>query len=128
MSNQKITTFFMFNGKAEEAINFYISLFDQSEIKHIFHQEDGTVMHAAFTLKGQSFMAIDNSNKQDHAFTPAISLFINCDNDEEINRLFEQLSEGGAALMPLSPLPMSEKFGWVQDKYGVSWQLNLAKR
>ncbi len=127
MSNQKITTFFMFNGKAEEAINFYTSLFDQSEITHIFHQEDGTVMHAAFTLKGQSFMAIDNSNKQDHAFTPAISLFINCDNNEEINRLFEQLSEGGAVLMPLSPLPMSEKFGWVQDKYGVSWQLNLAK-
>lgn len=126
MKSQKITTFLMFNGKAEEAINFYTSIFDQSEINHVYHQEDGTVMHAAFTLKGQSFMAIDNSNKLDHPFTPAMSLFVSCDNEEEINLVFGRLMEGGIALMPLSPLPpMSELFGWVQDKYGVSWQLNI---
>lgn len=76
---------------------------------------------------GSAAIQAQNSNKQDYAFIPTISLFINCDNNEEINRLFEHLSEGGAVLLPLSPLPMSEKFGWVQDKYGVSWQLNLAK-
>ena len=128
MSNPKISTFFMFNGKAEEAMNFYTSVFDQSEIKHVYYQEDGTVMHAAFSLKGQSFMAIDNSNKHDTPFTPAISLFVDCDNEEEINRVFERLMEEGKVLMPLSPLPFSEKFGWVEDKYGVSWQLNLPKR
>ncbi|WP_053372299.1 VOC family protein [Paenibacillus sp. FJAT-27812] len=129
MSDQKITTFFMFNGKAEEAIRFYTSLFEQSEIKHVFHQQDGTVMHAAFTLKGQTFMAIDNSNKDEHPFTPAISLFVECEDTEEINRVFERLTEGGVVLMPLAPLPpMSERFGWVQDKFGVSWQLSVRKK
>lgn len=127
MSNQKMTTFFMFNGKAEEAINFYTSLFNDSEINRILYKEDGSVLHASFRLKGQSFMAIDSGNKQEHAFSPSISIFVSCDNEEEINHLFEQLSEdGGLALMPLAPSPVSKKFGWVQDKYGVSWQLNLA--
>jgi predicted 3-demethylubiquinone-9 3-methyltransferase (glyoxalase superfamily) len=126
-SNQKIMTCFMFNGKAEEAMNFYTSVFDQSEINSVFHYEDGTVSYAAFTLKGQTFMAIDNSNKQEHPFTPAMSLFVTCDTEEEINRVFEQLSQDGKVLMPLAAYPFSEKFGWVEDKYGVSWQLNLAK-
>lgn len=58
----------------------------------MFHQEDGTVLNATFTLKNQTFMAIDNSNKIEHPFTPAMSLFVNCDTEEEINRAFEQLS------------------------------------
>jgi predicted 3-demethylubiquinone-9 3-methyltransferase (glyoxalase superfamily) len=126
-SNQKITTCFMFNGKAEEAMNFYASVFDQSEINSVFHHEDGTVLYATFTLKGQTFMAMDNSNKQEHPFTPAMSLFVTCDTEEEINRVFEQLSQDGKVLMPLAAYPFSKKFGWVEDKYGVSWQLNLAK-
>jgi predicted 3-demethylubiquinone-9 3-methyltransferase (glyoxalase superfamily) len=126
-SNQKITTCFMFNGTAEEAMNFYTSVFDQSEINSVFHHEDGAVLYATFTLKGQTFMAIDNSNKQEHPFTPAMSLFVTCDSEEEINRVFEQLSQDGKVLMPLAAYPFSEKFGWVEDKYGVSWQLNLAK-
>ena len=117
----------MFNGKAEEAMNFYTSVFDQSEINSVFHHEDGTVLHATFTLKGQTFMVMDNSNKQEHPFTPAISLFVTCDIEEEINRVFKQLSQDGKILMPLAAYPFSEKFGWVEDKYGVSWQLNLAK-
>ncbi|MBU8879995.1 VOC family protein [Bacillus sp. FJAT-29790] len=124
---QKINTFLMFNGKAEEAMNFYISLFSESEIARILHHEDGTVMHATFTLKGQTFMAIDNMNKQDIPFTPAISLFVTCDTSEEIEEVFAKLSQDGQVLMPLAPSPVSEKFGWVADKYGVSWQLNLAK-
>jgi predicted 3-demethylubiquinone-9 3-methyltransferase (glyoxalase superfamily) len=72
-------------------------------------------------------MAIDNSNKQEHPFTPAMSLFVTCDTEEEINRVFEQLSQDGKVLMPLAASPVSKKFGWVEDKYGVSWQLNLAK-
>jgi predicted 3-demethylubiquinone-9 3-methyltransferase (glyoxalase superfamily) len=126
-SKQKITTCFMFNGKAEEAMNFYTSVFDQSEINSVFHYEDGTVLYATFTLKGQTFMAIDNSNKQEFPFTPAMSLFVTCDTEEEINRVFEQLSQDGKVLMPLAAYPFSERFGWVEDKYGVSWQLNLAK-
>jgi predicted 3-demethylubiquinone-9 3-methyltransferase (glyoxalase superfamily) len=126
-STQKITTFLMFSGKAEEAMNFYTSVFDQSEINSVFHHEDGKVLHAVFTLKGQQFMCIDNTNGDHHAFTPAMSLFVTCDTTEEIDGVFEKLSQNGKVLMPLSPYPFSEKFGWVEDKYGVSWQLNLAK-
>ncbi|AIE58697.1 VOC family protein [Bacillus methanolicus] len=132
-SNQKITTFLMFSGQAEEAMNHYISIFDQSEIISIERygaNEDGaegTVKHAAFSLNGQMFMCIDSSVKHDFTFTPAISLYVTCDSEDEIDRVFEKLSQDGTVLMPLAAYPFSEKFGWVQDKFGVSWQLNLAK-
>ena len=132
-SNQKITTFLMFSGKAEEAMNFYTSVFDPSEIISIYRYganeagEEGTVLHATFSLKGQMFMCIDSSVKHEFTFTPAISLFVTCDSEEEIDRIYEMLSENGVVLMPLAASPFSAKFGWVQDKYGVSWQLNLAK-
>lgn len=126
-SIQKITPFLMFSGKGEEAMSFYTSIFDQSEINSLIHQEDGTVLHAVFTLKGQMFMAIDNSHKPEHPFTPALSLFVACNTEEELNDVFEKLSEDGKVLMPLAASPFSEKFGWVEDQYGVSWQLNLAK-
>lgn len=132
-ANQKITTFLMFSGTAEEAMNHYISIFDDSEIIHIIRYGEnqggkvGSVLHATFSLKGQEFMCIDNSNGNDIAFTPAMSLFVTCESEEEIDRVFEKLSEGGQVLMPLAPTPVSEKFGWVADKYSVSWQLNLAK-
>lgn len=130
---QKITTFLMFSGQAEEAMNYYTSVFDDSEIIHIIHYGEnqggqaGSVLHATFSLKGQTFMCIDNSNGNDIPFTPAMSLFVTCDTDEEIERVFKTLAQDGKVLMPLAPLPVSEKFGWVEDKYGVSWQLNLAK-
>ncbi|MGG2065620.1 VOC family protein [Bacillus sp. S14(2024)] len=129
-SNQKITTFLMFPGTAEEAMKHYTSIFDQSEIISISRNEtaeEGKVLHATFSLKGQLFMCIDNSNKDVHQFTPAMSLFVSCDTEEEIDRVFDKLSEDGAVLMPLTASPWSAKFAWIQDKYGVSWQLNLAK-
>lgn len=131
---QKITTFLMFDGQAEEAMNLYTSLFDQSEVVNILRYgpgepgTEGSVMHAVFSLKGQEFMCIDSNVKHDFTFTPAMSLYVNCDTDEEIERVYSALSDNGQVLMPLSPLPMSEKFAWVSDKYGVSWQLNLPKK
>ncbi|MFC3884855.1 VOC family protein [Bacillus songklensis] len=132
-SNQKITTFLMFDGKAEEAMNFYTSLFKQSEIISITRYganeagAEGTVLHATFSLNGQVFMCIDSSVKHEFTFTPAISLYVTCDTEEEIDALFGKLSQDGEILMPLASYPFSEKFGWVADKYGVSWQLNFAK-
>jgi len=125
--DQQITTFLLFEGKAEEAMNYYTSVFADSKIDNVIHNPDGTVMHATFTLKGQTFMCIDSTIKHEFSFTPAISLFVTCNSSQEIERLFEQLSLDGQVLMPLSPTPVSEKFGWVQDGFGVSWQLNLAK-
>ncbi|PGK36826.1 hypothetical protein CN907_17365 [Bacillus anthracis] len=135
MSNtdQKITTFLMFEGKAEEAMNFYTSLFDQSEIVNISRYDEngpgkeGTVIQATFTLHGQEFMCIDSYVNHNFTFTPAMSLYVTCDTEEEIEKAFNKLAEDGAVLMPLGAYPFSKKFGWLNDKYGVSWQLTLAE-
>ncbi|HEM61773.1 MAG TPA: VOC family protein [Chloroflexi bacterium] len=128
---QKIITFLMFDGKAEEAINFYVSLFKDSRILSITRYEagengvEGTVKHAAFSLSGQEFMAIDSSVEHDFTFTPAMSLYVHCDSEQEIDELFEKLSGEGQVLMPLEEYPFSGRFGWVADRFGVSWQLDL---
>ena len=132
-SKQKITTFLMFDGKAEEAMNYYVSVFDQAEIVSIHRYganeagAEGTVAHATFSLGGQVFMCMDSNVKHDFTFTPSISLYVACATEEEIDRLFEQLSQGGAVAMPKASYPFSDKFAWVADKYGVSWQLNLER-
>ncbi len=132
-AKQKITTFLMFDGKAEEAMQYYVSVFDQAEILSIHRYganeagAEGTVVHATFALGGQVFMCMDSNVKHDFTFTPSISLYDACATAEEIDRLFEQLSQGGKVFMPLMTYAFSEKFGWVADKYGVSWQLNLER-
>lgn len=128
---QKITTFLMFDGKAEEAMSLYLSLFEDSRLLSIERYDEsgpgaaGTVMHARFALNGQEFMCIDSAVKHDFTFTPAMSLFVNCGSAEELERLFERLSSDGSVLMPLGSYGFSERFAWVADRYGVSWQLNL---
>ncbi|MBD1382951.1 VOC family protein [Metabacillus arenae] len=128
---QKITTFLMFEGKAEEAMNYYTSLFEDSEITSISRYganeagKEGTVIQATFSIKGQEFMCIDSYVKHEFSFTPSISLYVTCDTEEEIDRLFESLSQGGGVLMPLEAYPFSKKFCWIVDKFGVSWQLTL---
>jgi predicted 3-demethylubiquinone-9 3-methyltransferase (glyoxalase superfamily) len=131
MPAQKIKTFLMFNGRAEEAMNYYTSLFEQSGITSIDRygpNEDGiegTVRKATFSLKGQEFMCIDSAVKHAFTFTPSISLFVTCDTEEEIDRLYNELSQGGSVLMPLAAYPFSKKFCWVVDRFGPSWQLSL---
>lgn len=133
MQEQKITTFLMFEGQAEEAMNFYTSIFDQAEIIDITRYgadgpgAEGSVMKATFSLFGQAFMCIDSYVQHAFTFTPSISLYVNCDTEEEIDRYFEKLSDGGNVLMPLGQYPFSQKFAWVGDKFGVTWQLNLSK-
>lgn len=127
----KVTPFLMFEGNAEEAMNYYISIIDSSEITSITRYganepgREGSVMQATFSLKGQEFMCIDSHIKHGFTFTPSFSIFITCDTEEELDRLYEKLSEGGKALMPLGNYGFSKKFGWINDKFGVSWQLNL---
>lgn len=128
---QKITPFLMFEGRAEEAMNYYIALFEQAEIVSITRYgpdemgTEGSVKHALFSINDQEFMCIDSNVEHDFTFTPAISLYVNCQTEAEIDRLFEKLSNGGQILMPLDRYPFSEKFAWIADKFGVSWQLNL---
>jgi predicted 3-demethylubiquinone-9 3-methyltransferase (glyoxalase superfamily) len=133
-TKQKITTFLMFEGKAEEAMNYYVSAFDQAEIVSIRRfganevGTEGTVARATFSLHGQMFMCIDSYVKHNFTFTSSISLYVTCASEEEIDRLFEKLSQGGSVAMPLATYPFSEKFAWITDKFGVSWQLSLERR
>lgn len=128
---QKITTFLMFEGTAEEAMTFYVSLFDDGEVLAVTRYgpdgpgPEGSVTQATFRLAGQEFMCIDSYVSHAFTFTPAVSLFVNCADDEEIERLYAALEKGGSALMPLGSYGFSEKFGWLNDRFGVSWQLNL---
>lgn len=127
----KVTTFFMFQGPAEEAVRFYTSLFEDGEIlelNYLGSEEpgtDGSDLLAKFKLAGQTFLALNSSATHDFTFTPSISLFITCESDEEIQRLAAALTDGGMELMPLDNYGFSTKFAWVNDRYGVSWQLNL---
>ena len=127
-----IQPFLMFQeGNAEEAINFYISLFPDSAVTDITRYAAGeqgpagTVKLARFTLAGQSVMCIDSPVKHNFSFTPSFSFFVTCESEEEIGRLASTLLEGGAALMPLDNYGFSKQFAWVNDRYGVSWQMNL---
>lgn len=126
-----ITPFLMFEGKAEEAMNFYVSLFENSRVTNIKRYgpgeagAEGSVMQATFSLAGQAIMCIDSPMKHGFTFTPAMSLFVDCGTAEEIDKLFAKLSESGQVLMPLGDYGFSRRFAWVSDRYGVSWQLNL---
>ncbi|WP_284035523.1 VOC family protein [Neobacillus sp. 114] len=131
---EKVTPFLMFQeSNAEEAMNFYTSIIEDSQITSIARYganeagPEGTVKQATFTLKGQEFMCIDSFVKHQFSFTPSFSIFITCNTEEELDFLYEKLIEGGQALMPLNNYGFSKKFGWVNDRFGVSWQINLPK-
>jgi predicted 3-demethylubiquinone-9 3-methyltransferase (glyoxalase superfamily) len=131
---QKIVPHLWFDHQAEEATNFYTSLFKQSTIMNTSHygeaapdsSEKGQVMSVTFQLEGQTFIALNGGPH--FAFTPAISFFVNCDSPEEVDSYWANLSEGGTALMELGTYPFSERFGWIQDQFGISWQVNLGHR
>jgi len=128
---QKVTTFLLFTGQAEAAMNLYTSLFKQSAILNITRYganeagAEGSVQHATFTLNGQEFMCIDSNPVHAFTFTPSMSLYVRCATEEEIDSVFATLSQDGQILMPLDRYPFSQKFGWLTDRFGVSWQLSL---
>ncbi|WP_010651565.1 VOC family protein [Oceanobacillus massiliensis] len=131
---EMVTPFLMFqDGKAEEAMTFYTSLIEDSAITNIVRYganesgDEGTVMQATFTLKGQEFMCIDSNVIHQFSFTPSFSIFVTCNTEEELDNIYQKLNEGGQALMPLGDYGFSKKFGWLNDRFGVSWQLNLPK-
>lgn len=128
---QKITPFLWFDKEAEAAMNFYVSAFKDAKAGEISRYgeigpgENGSVMSASFALKGLEFIAL---NAGPHfKITPAVSFFVHCDSPEEVEELYAKLSKGGKIFMPLDKYPFSEKYSWIEDQYGVSWQLNLSK-
>ena len=131
-ANQQIFTFLTFQKEdAEQAMNFYIGLFDNSKVIDLKRWgaeapgKEGTIMHATFSLNGQMFMCSDSPPVHNWDFTPAVSNYVECEDENELNRLFTKLSEKGEVMLPLDNYGFSQKFGWVVDQFGVSWQLNL---
>ncbi len=126
-----VATQLMFEGKAEEAMNFYVSLFRGSEVVRVERYgpgepgAEGSVKRAEFMLGGHRMACIDSPIKHAFTFTPSASLFVDCDDEAELDAAFAQLSAGGAVLMPPGNYGFSTKFTWVVDRFGVSWQLNL---
>lgn len=126
-----VTPFLMFEGAAEAAMNFYVTLFRDSRIERIERYgpgepgAEGSVKRADFTVAGQRLIAIDSPIPHGFTFTPSISLFVECEGEAELDQAFARLSEGGSVLMPPGDYGFSAKFTWVGDRFGVSWQLNL---
>ena len=127
---RSVTTFLMFEGVAEKAMNFYVSLF-KGEIKHVERYgpsepgAEGSVKHATFRISGHELACIDSPAKHAFTFTPSVSLFVDCENEAELDAAFAALSADGAVLMPPNDYGFSRKFAWLNDQFGVSWQLNL---
>ena len=107
----KITPFLWFDNRAEEAAKFYVSIFKNSKLGKIMPGPDGSAMGLSFTLDGQEFRALNGGPQ--FKFSPAISLFVDCKTQKEVDVLWEKLSAGG----------QKQPCGWLQDKYGVSWQI-----
>lgn len=129
---RQISSFLTFqDNNAEEAMNFYICLFENSKIINIQRYgkkgpgKEGSVMIAEFELNGSQFRCSDSFIKHNWNFTPAISNFVECKNANELETLFSKLATDATIMMPLDNYGFSQKFGWVADKFGISWQLNL---
>lgn len=129
----RLSPFLMFEGRAGEAMEFYVGLFPGGRIESVTRYgpegpgPEGTVMLAAFTVAGQRILCIDSPAPHAFGFTPAMSLFVETP-PAEVDRLFAALSEGGEVLMPLDGYPFSPRYAWVNDRFGVSWQLSAPPR
>jgi predicted 3-demethylubiquinone-9 3-methyltransferase (glyoxalase superfamily) len=108
---QKIVPFLWFDGKAEEAAKFYVSIFKNSKVLKVTPGPNATAMSVTFQLEGQDFYALNGGPQ--FRFTPAISLFVNCETQHEVDELWNKLSAGGS----------EEQCGWLKDKFGLSWQI-----
>jgi predicted 3-demethylubiquinone-9 3-methyltransferase (glyoxalase superfamily) len=114
---QKITPFLWFDNQAEEAMNFYLSIFKNSKVGQMTRYGDagpgpkGSVMSVTFDLDGQTFYGLNGGPQ--FTFSPAISFFVNCETQEEVDELWQKLSEGGG----------THQCGWLHDKFGVTWQI-----
>lgn len=128
---KSITPFLMFEGRAEEAIMFYQSVFDDVEVVFLnrFGPEskdwEGKIMQGLIRIGDQNIMVSDSSVSHDFSFTPSTSLFIECESMDEQIRYYEKIKSKGAILMPIDDYGFSKQFAWVSDPFGFTWQLNL---
>jgi len=127
------TPFLMFQrGVGREALDFYLSVFDDGEILELDTYPaggpapEGSIMRGKFRIAGQEFFISDSFIEHDFDFTPSLSVWLEADSADAQEALVTALGEGGATLMPLDNYGFSSRFAWVNDRFGVSWQINLA--
>jgi predicted 3-demethylubiquinone-9 3-methyltransferase (glyoxalase superfamily) len=113
-------------GRAQEAIEAYVAALPDSEVLHVQHAAEGHVEHARVRLAGVEVALMDSPAPHQFGFTPAISLFADLDDEATVDAVWAALSEGGSVLMPLQAYPFSPRFGWCNDRFGVSWQVRLS--
>lgn len=127
----KATPFLMFQGSAQAALNLYFATFPESRMLSVERYPKGgpgpagTIKVARFALCGREFMCSDSPIKHGFSFTPASSILVEFDTAEALDRAFAVLAEGGQVLMPLDDYGFTPRFGWLDDRFGVSWQLSL---
>ena len=128
---KKLIPFLMFQGQAEQAMNLYASVFKETKIQSMVKygpeqpEHEGKVATAVLSIHGQEFYCHDSLIAHEFTFTPSFSMFVEFDTAEELDEAFAKLAENGQELMPVDHHGFSKRFGWVQDAFGVSWQLNL---
>jgi predicted 3-demethylubiquinone-9 3-methyltransferase (glyoxalase superfamily) len=123
-----VLTHLMFqDGRAREAAKWYVSLVPGSSIERVIESDaEGAIVY--FTLAGQGFIAFDSPIRHGFDFTPSMSIFVRCDDEEQVRLLFDQIACDGNVMMPVDDYGFSSCFGWASDRYGVSWQMGKADR
>ncbi|HBH53150.1 MAG TPA: VOC family protein [Planctomycetaceae bacterium] len=128
---QSVTTMLMFAGRAAQALQHYVEVIPGAELKDVQffsageQGAEGSVKSSRLILQGHELRAFDSPVRHEFGFTPAVSLFIDCVDRDEFERCFQGLSKGGQTLMPPGNYGFSRWFGWCNDQFGVSWQVNL---
>lgn len=124
----EVLTHLMFqDGRAREAAGWYVTLVPESRIERVTENEAGGAT-VYFTLAGRGFIAFDSPVRHEFDFTPSTSIFVRCEDEEQVRRLFDEVASGGAVMMPVGDYGFSSCFGWAADRYGVSWQIGAADR
>ena len=124
----RVAPFLMFVGVAEQAMNRYVSLFKGSAITRVERWPPGEgqgIKRGEFRLGGREFLCFDSPIEHEFTFTPSLSIWVDCEDEAELQAAYTELCTGGQVLMPLDNYGFSTRFGWVNDSFGVSWQLNL---
>jgi predicted 3-demethylubiquinone-9 3-methyltransferase (glyoxalase superfamily) len=128
---RSVATHLMFAGEASAALELYAAVFPEFRLERIERYgageagAEGTVRRADITLGEHRIIAIDSPVRHAFSFTPATSLFVDCDSPSTLDAAFTQLAEGGQVFMPIADYGFSQRFGWCTDRFGMSWQLNL---
>lgn len=128
---QRVATHLMFSGEASAALELYASVFRDFHVQHVERYQagqagpPGTIQRADIVFGEHRLIVIDSPVKHAFTFTPATSLFVDCESAAVLDAAFASLAEGGRTLMPIANYGFSQRFGWCSDRFGVSWQLNL---